>query len=159
MITIKEETILNVPAKSVFNFLTNIDYLYKKWHPKDHVFCKTIFGSLSKKGCVFHFLEKIGWFPLYGVVKVTQIQRDEYIEYEPVFPLSRLKIFKGYFAINSLAPDKSQLVAYVEYGDRFGIFDKIANLFVNPVLVRKHIVEEGENLKNHLEAGYKGSWK
>ena len=46
MYTLKEETFINAPAKSVFGFLTHIGLLYKTWHRRDHVFCKTISGTI-----------------------------------------------------------------------------------------------------------------
>lgn len=151
MITIREETIINTPAESVFDFLVNFDSLYKTWHPKDHVFCKTISGSLSKKGCVFHFLEIIGGFPVYLIVKITAVKENEYLEYSLAFPFSLLRIGKGYFGIENFSPGQSKLVAYFEYGDRFGIFDRVANFFVKTFAAQKHLKEEGENIKKYLE--------
>ena len=52
MITIKEETIIKTTPENVFNFLTQIDSLYKAWHPKDHVFCKRIYKKLNERGCL-----------------------------------------------------------------------------------------------------------
>lgn len=152
MITLKEETFINAPAKSVFGFLTHIDLLYKTWHPKDHVFCKTISGTLSKKGCVFHFLEVIGRFPIYSIVKVSELKSDEYIEYSPIFPFSLLRIGKGYFRIETLSKNKSKLIAYTEYGDKSGIIDRMANLVIKASDIRKHMREEGINLKIYLES-------
>lgn len=149
MISIAEETIVNVPAKDVFNFLVNIDSLYKIWHPKDHVFCKVLSGSLSKKGCRFHFLEIIGGFPLYLTVRVTEVRENEYLEYVPAFPFSLLKTGKAYFRIESISDNQSKLIAYAEYRNKF--FDKIVNLLVKTFAIKKHIREEGENLKIYLE--------
>ena len=152
MIIIKEETFINAPAKSVFGFLTHIDLLYKTWHRKDHIFCKAISGTLSKKGCVFHFLEIIGGFPLYLIVKVTDVRNNEHIEYAPVFPFSLLKTGKGYFRIEEISDNQSKLIAYVEYGGNSGILDRIANFLVKPSIARKHIREEEVNLKIYLES-------
>lgn len=149
MISIKEETIINTSPKNIFNFLVNIDSLYKVWHPKDHVFCKVLFGQLSKKGCRLHFLEIIGGFPLYLTAKITEVRKDEYLEYVPAFPFSLLKTGKAYFRIEKISDTQSKLIASVEYGNR--IFDKIANLFVKTELVKKHIREEGENIRSYLE--------
>ncbi len=149
MISIIEETIINVPVKDVFNFLVNIDSLYKIWHPKDHVFCRVLSGSLSRKGCCFHFLEFICGFPFYLIARVTDIRENEYIEYVPSFPFSLLKIGKAYFRIEKISANQSKLVAYVEYGNKF--FDKIVNFLVKTSAAKKHMEEEGENLKKYLE--------
>ena len=149
MISITEETIVDAPAKDVFNFLVNIDSLYKIWHPKDHIFCKVLSGSLSKKGCRFHFLEIIGGLPLYLVAKVTEVRENEYLEYVLAFPFSLLKTGKAYFQIEKISDNKSRLIAYVEYGNKF--LEKIANFLVKTPSVKKHIQEEGENVKKYLE--------
>ncbi len=151
MIIIKQETIINANTQSVFNFLTRIDTLYKTWHPKDHVFCKVIFQDLNQRGCVFHFLEKIGGFPLYLILKVTKIKKNEYIEYEPAFPFSLFNFGMGYFSIESVSKNTSKLTAYVEYGNRAGLIDKIFQFFVKTDVAKKHIQDEGENIKKYLE--------
>ena len=125
MIQIQEETIIDAYPSAVFGFLTSIDVLYKIWHPKDHIFCRTISGSLSKIGCRFHFLEIIGSFPLYLTVKITKVKENEYLEYMPAFPFSLLKTGRAYFRIENISTNQSKLTAYVEYGDRFRIFDRI----------------------------------
>lgn len=149
MISIIEETIVNVPAKDVFNFLVNIDSLYKVWHPKDHIFCRVLSGSLAKRGSRFHFLEIIGGFPLYLTAKIIDVREDEYLEYVPAFPFSLLKTGKAYFRVEKISDNQSRLIAYVEYGNKF--LDKIANFLVKTSFAKKHIREEGENLKNYLE--------
>lgn len=149
MISITEETIVNVPTNDVFNFLVNIDSLYKVWHPKDHVFCRVLSGSLAKKGGRFHFLEIIGGFPLYLIAKITDVRENEYLEYVPAFPFSLLKNGKGYFWIEKLSENQSKLTAYIEYGGKF--IDKFADFLVKTSAARKHIREEGENLKKFLE--------
>lgn len=151
MIQISEKTTINSSAASVFDFITRIDSLYKIWHPKDHVFCKTISGSLKEKGSIFHFLEIIGKFPLYLIVKVTELEKDRYIAYKPIFPLSLLNFGWAYFRIKSISSNESELTAYVEYGYRSKLSDKIANFFVDTQVAIKHIREEGENLKKFLE--------
>lgn len=149
MISITGETTVNVPAKDVFNFLVNIDSLYKIWHPKDHVFCKVLSGSLAKKGGRFHFLEIIGGFPLYLTARITDVRENEYLEYVPAFPFSLLKTGKAYFRVERISENQSKLTAYVEYGGK--LMDGIANFLVKTSSAKKHIKEEGENLKRYLE--------
>lgn len=151
MIAIKEQIIINKNPKNVFSFLTHIDSLYKVWHRKDHVFCKTISGTLSKKGCVFHFLEIIGGFPLYLVVKVTHLENNRDIVYKPIFPFSLLNLGWGYFRIDSITPNQSKLTAFVEYGFKTARLDKIMSFFVKTSEIKKHIKEEGSYMKKYLE--------
>ena len=147
MITIKEETIIEASPENIFNFLSRIDSLYKVWHPKDHIFCRTIHKDLNDLGCVFHFLETIGGFPLYLIVRVTKIKMNEYIEYKPIFSSSRFNFGMGNFTIERISDNLSKLTACVEYGNDFGLLDKIFQLFVKTDAIRKHIQDEGQNIK------------
>lgn len=152
MIQIQEETFINSSSSSIFNFLVHLDLYYKIWHPKDHVFCKVIFGSLDKNECIFHFLEILGGFPLYLIVKVYELKKDKYMAYRPIFPFSLLKIGRGYFRIENISSNKSRLIAFVEYGyGNSKWIDNAINYFVKTEVVKKHIKEEGENIKNFLE--------
>ena len=152
MIIIKEETIIEAKPESIFNFLTRIDTLYKTWHPKDHVFCRAIYKDLNQRGCIFHFLEIIGGFPLYLIVKVSKIKRNEYIEYKPTFPFSFFNLGMGYFSIESASENTSKLTAYIEYGNRIGLIDRISQFFIKTDIAKKHIREESENIKRYLES-------
>jgi len=151
MITIKEETIIETSPEAIFNFLSRIDSFYKTWHPKDHIFCKSIYRDLNERGCLFHFLETIGGFPLYLILTVSKIKKNEYIEYRPVFPISILNIGMGSFTIQNISEHSSKLIAYVEYGNKLGLLDKILKLFIRPQTIKNHIQEEGENMKKYLE--------
>ena len=151
MVKITEETIIDAPARSVFGFLTHVDLLYKTWHRKDHVFYKALVGTLDKKRCIIHFYEFINKFPIYLIVRVTELKNNELIEYRPIFPFSWLKVGMGYFKIEAIAENKSKLIAHVEFGDKFKIIDKIVQTFIKESNIRKHIREEGEYLKKYLE--------
>lgn len=142
---------INASAASVFNFLTNIDSMYKVWHPKDHRFCKVIRGKLNKVGSVFHALEILDGFPLYLILKLVKVDHNHYLEYRAVFPFSLLKLGYGYFKIQPLSPNRVKLTAFVQYGLQPAAFDGIANFVVKAETARKHIREEGENMKQYLE--------
>ena len=152
MISIKEETIIEANPENIFNFLSRIDSLYKVWHPKDHIFCKTLYKDLNERGCIFHFLEIIGGFPLYLILTVSKLKKNEFIEYKPIFPLSIFNLGMGSFAIERISDKLSKLTARVEYGNHFALLDKIFQLFVKTEAMRKHIQEEGQNLKKYLES-------
>lgn len=151
-----QTVVIQSDAESVFHFLTNIDSLYKVWHPRDHVFCGVLFRTIDRKGCIFHFLENFGRFPLYLIVKVTKIEQGRYIEYEPIFPLSLFKLGYGYFKIERISASRSKLIAYVQWGWTLPVigplFDVIVEKIVMKVLVEQHMKEEGDNLKNYVEA-------
>ena len=148
-------TIVNTDPKPIFDFLTHIDSLYKVWNPKDHAFCRTLFRRLDQKGCIFHFLEILGWFPLYLPTRITKIEPNRYIEYAPLFPLSLLNLGYGYFKIDRISPQQSKLIAYAQWGWNLPIlgplFDAFSNFCVNKETAIQHIREEGANLKRYVE--------
>ena len=125
MITIKEETIIEAKPESIFNFLTRIDTLYKTWHPKDHVFCRAIYKDLNQRGCIFHFLEIIGGFPLYLIVKVSKIKRNEYIEYKPTFPFSFFSFRMENFSIERNSRNTYKHTAYIQAGNPISLNNRI----------------------------------
>lgn len=154
MIEYRDEITINAPQERAHYFLTHIDTLYKVWHPKDHVFCKTIRGTLKKEGCVLHFFEWVGRMPLYLMVNVKQ-QRDDFLKFDPVFPFSLLNIGYGTFSIKKLDGSKCILTAYVKIGYNTpvigNLIDTLCNLLYKPELVKKHMKEEGQNLKKYVE--------
>lgn len=155
MILFKDETIITASPETVYYFLTHIDKLYKQWHPKDHVFCSTLYGSLDKKGSIIHFFEWIGRFPLYFIAKTTKAEKNSYLEYVPIFPLSLLKIGMGSFTIEKISDKKTKLVAYVGIGYDIPIIGPILDFILKRLIsfdaIRKHMKEEGENIKKYLE--------
>lgn len=151
MITIKKEIIIESNPENIFNFLIHIDTLYKVWHPKDHIFCKTLYKRFNSAGCIFHFFEIISGIPIYLVVKVSKVKANQYIEYIPLFPLSLFNLGRGYFALEGISENKSKLISYIEYGDIFGLIDNISRIFIKTDVIEKHIQEESQNIKRYLE--------
>lgn len=155
MIHFKEETIINASSEKVYYFLTHIDTLYKKWHPKDHVFCHGIHGSLNKKRSIVHFFEWIGGFPLYLIAQTTKVEENHFLEYTPVFPFSLLRLGTGSFTIEKISNNKVKLIARADGGYNAPIvgpsLDFIAKKLINFDAIRKHMKEEGENIKKYLE--------
>jgi len=155
MISFKDETIIMAPPERVYHFLTHIDTLYKQWHTKDHVFCRVLYGSIDKKGSVMHFFEWVGRFPLYLIAKTTKAEKNSYLEYAPVFPLSLLKLGMGSFTIEKISDKETKLIAYVGVGYDLPVIGLLLDFIVKKLIsfgaIRKHMKEEGENIKKYLE--------
>ena len=155
MIRFTDETIINASSDKVFYFLTHIDRLYKKWHSKDHIFCHALIGSLDRKGSMVHFFEWIGHFPLYLIAQISKVDKDHYIEYLPVFPFSLLRLGYGSFTIEKISNNEIKLVAYVEGGYNIPVIGSFLDFIVRKLIsfdaIKKHMNEEGENIKRYLE--------
>ena len=155
MIILRDETIIKTSPEKIYYFLTHIDKKYKIWHPKDHVFCQTLFGSIDKKGGVIHFFEWVGRFPLYLIAQTSSVEINSYLEMVLVFPFSLLNLGMGYFKIEEISKNESKLIAYFEGGHNSPIIgsliDFLVKKLVNIEAATKHMKEEGENLKKCLE--------
>ena len=157
MIEIHEDTIIRSEPEKIWNFLTelHVNDNYKKWHPKDHITHYIIGRDMKRVGSQAYFEERIGKRILRAKYTLIKSNYPTYLEYEPVFPFSRLNIFRGYFKIEPTARHESKLTAYVGYGFRMPFFgwllDWIVPKFFPTELVKKHMHEEGVNLKRVVE--------
>lgn len=153
-----EETTIKASQVVIWNFLVNLDKKdnYKKWHPQDHIKLIPLKGSLDKIGSIYYCEEKLGKFTLKIYFKVDKSIYLKYLEYSAAFPLSLLKAGRIYFKIKAFDKDTTKLIAYSEYGYDLPVLglivDKIIALFINKKDCVRHVQEEGENIKNILEA-------
>lgn len=157
MNTITEKTIINASPSKVWEFLTNLhkDDNYKKWHPQDHISFTLLKGNSATPGSVMYIQERLGNFILRLPYRLRQSTFPNYLEYTLVFPLSLLRLGKGYFRMDYVKPGVTNLTAYVEYGYSMPIIsetvDWFISLFIDKFAAEKHIHEEGENIKRLLE--------
>jgi len=155
---VTEQTIIKTSPERIWQFLVNLhkDGNYTKWHPQDHIKFTLVEGDLEKVGSIASFEERIGKVIIKGSYKVTQSVSPRYLEYSPTFPLSLLKAMKAYFKIEPINSSQTKFTAYTEYGYNIPLFDIlvdwIVELFIKKEGIEKHMHEEGENLKQILEA-------
>ena len=138
----------------IFNFLTGIvdDASYRAWHKDDHVSFRWLKGQPWAEGSVMYAEEY-----LHGKLHklkfvVTKIVPNEKIEYTPVSRFIRKFFPKNEFIIEQKG-DSCLFIASGTY--RVGWIGKV---FFGKAIekglssVRKHMKEEGENLKRILES-------
>ncbi len=141
---------IEAPPEKVFNFLTNLkdNASYKAWHP-DHLVLHWIKGEPFQEGSVVYFEEYLHGKLHKGKFIGTKVIPNRLIAYKPPFPLSILF-------------PRNQFV--IEPTDDGGcIFTAIINIRMGPLGkklsrkqidgVKRHMKEEGENLKAILEKG------
>lgn len=154
MIEIVEKSVIDAPPNKVFWFLTNIDKLYKYWHPKDHVFCKTLRGNIAKQGAIYHFFEFLRFIPLYLVVQNILVVENKRIECGLAFPLSLLGIGKGGFGIEETEDkDKTLLTAFVTIGYKSfpgKLLDRLVYLLVPREVALQHMRDESHNINRYF---------
>lgn len=154
MIELVEKSVVEASPDKVFWFLTNIDKLYKHWHPKDHVFCKTLRGNISEQGAIYHFLEFLRFIPLYLVVQNILVEKNSRIECGLVFPFSLLRLGTGGFVIEEMADsNKSLLTAFVTIGNDSSLgklLDKVIYFLVPREVALNHMRDESKNISRYF---------
>lgn len=128
----------------VFKWLKNLDKHYKEWHP-DHVKWINETGGLDEGDIVYY--EEYLHGELHKIrSKITKVEKNKRIEFKNLFPISII-CPKGSFIIK---PRGDNCIFTSTLSFRFGyIFLKLAKSRVEAL--KKHIREEGENLKRLLE--------
>lgn len=145
---------IKTTPEKIFDFLVNLvdDESCCILHPKDHVALRWFKGKLWEKGSVVYAeeyihgkLNKLKFL----VTKVTPNRKIEYV------PLSRF--LRRYFSLNMfiMEPKGETCVFTVTSIYRFGWLVRTSarkKLEQDLLSIKKHMREEGENLKRILEA-------
>jgi len=144
---------IKTTPEKIFAFLTSIvdDQSYRAWHEADHVSFKFLKGQNCAEGSVIYAEEYIHGKLHKLKFKITKVVPNKKIEYVPVSRFLRRYFPKNEFIIEQR--EKSCLfIASGTY--RLGW---IAKTFFKKAIedglnsVKKHMKEEGENLKRILE--------
>ena len=141
--------------EEIYTFLTGIvdDEGYRAWHEQEHVAFRWVKGPPWVEGSVMYVEEYLHGKLHKLKLLVTRIVPNERIEYVPTSRLLRLFLPKNEFIIERTGEETSLFIASGTY--RLGWIGKtFFKKAVESALasVRKHMKEEGENLKRILES-------
>ena len=153
-IVIKDSIEINTTAEKVFDFLTGIedDESYRAWHQKDHVSFRWLKGKPWAEGSVLYAEEYLHGKLHKLKFEIIKIDRGRRIEYAPTSRFLRKYFPKNEFIIEQ--KDKSCLFT----ASGTCLVGKLGKIFFKKKIenglssVRKHMREEGENLKKILES-------
>ena len=141
---------IKASPEQVFNFLTGLKDTesYKVWHP-EHVAMRWIKGKPFQEGSVVYFEEYLHGKLHKGKFICTKVIPNRLIEYKPPFPLS-LFFPKNEFIME---PTDDGGCTFTARGTvRMGpLVKRLSRSQVEGV--KRHMKEEGENLKDILERG------
>lgn len=148
MITLKDSIEIKTTPEKIEEWFKNLDKHYLEWYP-DHVKFVKVTGGMNE-GDIFYFEEY-----LHGKLhkirsKITKVEKNKRIEieYKSLFPIS-IVFPKGSFIIE---PKGESCIFTAMLSFRFGwLFLRFAKDRVEAI--KKHMKEEGENLKKLLEKG------
>ncbi len=137
------------PVSRVFNFFEELDKNYLRWHP-DHLGCKLLAGRNIEAGTIMCFEEKMHGKPHSLKFKITWVETGKIIEYANFFPFSMISS-GGFFKFVQIGGDSCEFIAGMNFkGGKF-----LSNLFRTRIeALKKHMKEEGENLKKIMESRF-----
>ena len=148
--TIKSSTKIKTTPEKIWDFFHNIEDNYKKWHPKDHNYFHWKKGRPLEVGSGFDSEETVDGQKV--TIKGICIESDKYkkIAFKPSWPIS-IMCTKIEWIIE---PEENTTVftaqTYYKFGKLFLMFKKThAEYMMN--VTKKHMDEQGMNLKNILE--------
>ena len=146
--TITDSIKIKAPPEKIFNFLTSLKDTesYKAWHP-EHVVMRWIKGEPFAEGSVAYFEEYLHGKIHKAKFICTKVVSNRLIEYRPPFPLSI--IFPGnQFIIEPV--DEGNCIFTATVRARMGPLSKrLSRKRLEGV--KRHMKEEGENLKAVVE--------
>ena len=152
-VVIQDSIVIKTSPENIFEFLTSIvdDDSYRTWHNEDHVSFQWLKGRPWEKDSILYAKEYIHGKLHKLKFKITEIVTNQRIEYTPTSCFVRKFFPKNEFIIEPKG-DSCRFIAKGTY--RIG---KIGKIFFKGSIekalssVKKHMREEGENLKNILE--------
>ena len=148
MVALTDSIKIKANPEEIFNALTKIfstEKYYKMWH-KDHTICKWLKGKPFEKGSIVYAEEylhsKLHKMKFIG----TRVVKNKIIEFKLLFPTSII-CPKGSFVIEK---DNENSIFTANLYFRFSnFFIKYAKDRVD--IIKRHMKEEGENLKKIVE--------
>lgn len=143
---LEETTKMKASPQTVYHFFENMDDQYKQWHP-DHNAFRWIDGGSLEEGSKAYFEEDIGGKTQKKTVRFTRIDPDRYIEFRPT---SRVVGFLMPHISFTITPCSDGCEVTQRIKVRTGPIGARLNRREFDA-VRKHMHEEGTNLKHILE--------
>jgi hypothetical protein len=140
---------IKTTPEKIFNFFLHIEDNYKDWHPEDHICFKWIKGKPLEVGSSGYFEEHIHGKLHKTKVIYTKIILNEEIEFRISNPIWRIFYPKSMLVIEQ--KEGSCIFTAINYF-RLGLISSRSKRVLNQFeAVKKHMREEGENLKEILE--------
>ena len=147
MYVIKDSIRIEASPKDVFNWFCNrFTKDYKDWHVGDHILAKWAKGSNFNPGSILYAEEYLGKKIVKLRFKIVEKKQDKSIKYKLFFPRSLISPGGGF----TFKECNGGSIFTATFSFRFGhLLSKI--MPTKTASLKKHMKEEGENLKKILE--------
>lgn len=143
---LEETTTISAPPSLIYRFFEEMETNYTRWHP-DHITFRWLQQDGLAVGNRFYFEERIHGQHIKRTVRLTRIEPGRLIEFVPDNALIRFLLRRVTFRMEALGSG-SRLSQRIEI--RIGPIGRTLNR-KGLAAVKRHMYEEGENLKALLE--------
>jgi hypothetical protein len=150
MITIRDVAHIETSAEQVLEWLAHFQENYLAWHP-DHTACRYLKGtSLLEEGAVITIEEILHGDRHRLKLRTTKVIPDRRVEYRGSFG------YGGAFEVRPVG-DEAEFIAELYFGIEHPVLGALLDGLLERLLsrqiegIRRHVAEEGENLKRLLE--------
>ncbi|MFC2045290.1 SRPBCC family protein [Chloroflexota bacterium] len=142
-----EDTVeIKTPPEKIWEFWVNMDKNYQAWHPEDHILFRWTKGSPMAEGSRVYAEETVGGKLLKGTVTCVGVVPNRKFGLKLPFPRS---LFVRYEYVIEPRGENTTFTAYTYLRYPFFAGKRIQSAVE---VGKKHIREEGENLKAILES-------
>jgi len=155
VIWLEDKVEIKASPEQIFDWFAHLEENYLAWHPQDHIEWRTLKGNLMEAGSTFYFAERIGERTLRMKCRIIGVEPNRRVEWTAIGPFSLLGV-GGIFLAEPIETG-SLFTAVVYFGwsvPLLGrVFDWVARTFLPHRLeaLKRHMAEEGQNLKRLLE--------
>jgi uncharacterized protein YndB with AHSA1/START domain len=143
----RDVTTIDAPPERVFAFFAAMAANYRRWHP-DHLGYRWLSGNGLHEGATASFEERIGGKLLTKRVCFAHVEPGRYVAMAPTNRLMRLVLPRLSFRMEPEGPGCRLTAEIVVRTGPVGAWLNRREFDA----VRRHMREEGENLKRLLEA-------
>jgi len=147
---IKDSTEIKTTPEKIWDFFTNLEENYKTWHPQDHVIFKWTKGKPMESGAHWYGEEILNGELKKLKGKIGEVIPCRKIVFRYSFPIS---IASPGFEWHIESKGSYSVFTTIGYIRCFEFYRSIAKSHMDAGVEagKKHIKEEGENLKRILE--------
>jgi len=142
---------IKTTPEKIWKFFTHLEENYKTWHPKDHVLFKWTEGKPMEKGSSWYGEEVLGGDLRKLRGTIAEVVPNRKIVFKYAFPLSLVSLGFEWLIEPKGSHSIFTAIGYVRCMRFYRLIAK-EHVDASTKVGKKHIREEGENLKKILES-------
>ena len=150
MISLRDSVEIQTTPLELFAWLERMPREYKSWHP-DHVACRVLHGSMLEVGSEIECQEYLHGKLHSMRFRMTKVVPNKRVEFEVI------RMGRGAFEAEANG-DTVRFISELDIGSDAPVIGRLFDFFFSWFFkqrieaMRQHMVEEGQNIKQLLEA-------